>query len=345
MGGAARAGGSLGVRDLVLIALLASIGGVLSTYIGYLGNLVNRFVGVPFGAGQVVAGLHILWPLLARLVTGRFGSGTLTGIAKGVVELLSGGTHGAVIVLVSAVEGILVDLGMGIAPGGPLLLAVLVGAAASASNVLVFQAIYFSGVPATLLLVMLGLSLLSGAFFGGYLAWDLRRSLLAARILRRSAEEERPRGGRWWRYLITAPIVLALLGGGVAYYAFVYDTSSPEEARVQGALERPFTFRYEEWSDRTVTVTAELRGSSTYVPPRDYVGVPLHLLLEQALPKAGASSVRVIADDGYEVSFDLSSLLADRKVALSLEAGRLCLIAAGYEGAAWVQGVKRVVVE
>ncbi len=51
-----RAGGGrrgLEVRDLVLVALLASIGGVLSTYVGYLGNLVNHFVGVPFGAGQI----------------------------------------------------------------------------------------------------------------------------------------------------------------------------------------------------------------------------------------------------------------------------------------------------
>ncbi len=334
----------LEVRDLVLVALLASIGGVLSTYVGYLGNLVNRFVGVPFGAGQIVAGLHVLWPLLARLATGRFGSGTLTGVTKGVVELLSGGTHGAVIVLVSAVEGLLVDLGMGIAPGGPLALVLLVGAAASASNVLVFQALYFSGVPAVLLLVMLGLSLLSGAFFGGYLAWDLRRSLIAARILRRPTGEECPRSGRWWRYLVTAPIVLALLGGGVAYYALVYDTSSPEEASVQGAVEHPFAFRSEEWADETVTVTAELRGSVTYVPSRDYVGVPLALLLERAVPKAGASSVRVVADDGYEVTFDLASVLTDRGLLLTREDGRLRLVAAGRDGSLWVRGVRRIVV-
>lgn len=334
----------LEVRDLVLIALLASIGGVLSTYVGYLGNLVNRFVGVPFGAGQIVAGLHVLWPLLARLATGRFGSGTLTGVAKGVVELLSGGTHGAVIVLVSAVEGLLVDLGMGIAPGGPLALVLLVGAVSSAANVLVFQALYFSGVPAVLLLVMLGLSLLSGAFFGGYLAWDFRRSLVAARVLRRPAGEERPRSGRRWRYLVTAPIALALLGGGVAYYAFVYDVSPGGEARVQGAVEHPFTFRSEEWADETVTVTAELRGSVTYVPPRDYVGVPLALVVERAVPKAGTSSVRVVADDGYEVTIALGSLLTDRGLLLTLEDGRLRLVAADRDGSLWVRGVRRIVV-
>ena len=45
-------------KDLVTIALLSALGGVLSTYIGYLGNMVNHIIGVPFGAGQFLAGLH-----------------------------------------------------------------------------------------------------------------------------------------------------------------------------------------------------------------------------------------------------------------------------------------------
>jgi len=63
----------LDLRQLVLVALLAAVGGVLSTYIGYLGNLTNRLFGVPFGAGQLIAGLHVLWLLLARILTSRFG--------------------------------------------------------------------------------------------------------------------------------------------------------------------------------------------------------------------------------------------------------------------------------
>ncbi len=82
------------LQDLVLIALLSAIGGVLSTYIGYLGNLINRLFGVPFGAGQLIAGVHVLWALLARAIIRKFGSGALTGLIKGIVEFLSGGTHG-----------------------------------------------------------------------------------------------------------------------------------------------------------------------------------------------------------------------------------------------------------
>ena len=42
-------------RDLLIMAVLSGIGGVLSTYVGYLGNLLNRIFGVPFGAGQIFA--------------------------------------------------------------------------------------------------------------------------------------------------------------------------------------------------------------------------------------------------------------------------------------------------
>ena len=124
----------LEIREIVLVALLASIGGVLSTYVGYIGNLINRLFGVPFGAGQLIAGLHVLWPILARLLIGKFGSGTLTGVTKGAIELLSGGTHGVVIVVISLVEGLLIDLGMGRSRRPSLLLTMLTAAIASASS-------------------------------------------------------------------------------------------------------------------------------------------------------------------------------------------------------------------
>lgn len=173
----------LDVRGIVLVALLAAVGGVLSAYIGYIGNLINRLFGVPFGAGQLIAGLHVVWPLLARSLTGRFGSGTLTGLTKGMVEFLAGGTHGVVIVFVSLVEGLLVDVGMGISRRQSLTVMMLAGGVASASNVFLFQVIYFSGVSLSFILVMAGLSFVSGVFFGGYLAWDLRRLLVATRLV------------------------------------------------------------------------------------------------------------------------------------------------------------------
>ncbi|WP_461368985.1 ECF transporter S component, partial [Candidatus Darwinibacter acetoxidans] len=76
-------------RDLLIMAVLSGIGGVLSTYVGYLGNLLNRLFGVPFGAGQFVAGLHVFWIILAAGLVRRPGAATIVGLLKGVVELLT----------------------------------------------------------------------------------------------------------------------------------------------------------------------------------------------------------------------------------------------------------------
>jgi ABC-type thiamin/hydroxymethylpyrimidine transport system permease subunit len=335
-----------GVRDLVLIALLAAAGGVLSTYIGYIGNLIDRMFGVPFGAGQLIAGLHVVWSLLARLLIGRFGSGTLTGVLKGAVEFLSGGTHGVVVLVVSLVEGLLVDLGMGILRRPSLALAMIAGAVASASNVFVFQAIYFSDVSIHFVLVMAGLALVSGAVLGGYLACDVERLLVASRIVRRFVSLPTSKTRHRWRYVATLVLVVGFLGGGVYYYLDVHDPfTGPGEARIEGAVDVPFTFRYGEWEAEERTVRAELRGSATYVPPRDYVGAPLVRVLETAAPRDEVTTIRVIANDGYEAVFEWDAIRSNRDVLLAVDDGRLRLVAPGYDGAYWVRGVTRVVFE
>ncbi|MDD4903884.1 MAG: ECF transporter S component [Candidatus Bipolaricaulis sp.] len=335
------------VRDIVLMALLSAVGGVLSTYIGYLGNLVNRLFGVPFGAGQLISGLHIVWPLLARALVGRFGAGTLTGLTKGAVELFTGGTHGVVILLVSAVEGLFVDLGLGVTRRRGLLITMIAGALASASNVLVFQAVYFSGVSASFLALMTGAALVSGAVFGGYLAWDIERVLVTSRLVRPTDSIE-PNGRRTfgWRHAATLSVVLAFLAGGVYFYLRVYDPfPTPGAANVAGTVSAPYEFVYGEWRAEERTVRTELRGSVTYVPPADYTGVPLSLVLERAAPSERASTVRLIASDGYEARLPLSNLAENADVLLTLEGDKLRLVAPGYDGAYWVEQVVRIVVE
>lgn len=335
------------VRDIVLIALFSAAGGVLSTYIGYLGNLVNRLFGVPFGAGQLIAGLHIVWPLLARALVGRFGAGTLTGLTKGAVELFTGGTHGVVILLVSAVEGLFVDLGLGLTRRRSLLITMLTGALASTANVVVFQTIYFSGVAAGFLWVMILLAFVSGAVFGGYLAWDVERLLVSSRILRPApASSLCPRRVARWRQAVILVLVFAFLAEAVCFYLGVYDPFAAKgTAAVSGSVAAPFTFAYHDWQAETVSVRAELRGSVTFVPPTDYTGVPVRLLLARAAPMLGSTSVRVIAADGYEARFTLEDLAGDPGVILVLEGDALRLVATDYDGASWVRQVVRIVVE
>ncbi|MEW5825368.1 MAG: ECF transporter S component [Candidatus Bipolaricaulota bacterium] len=336
--------GRLEIRDLVLIALLSAAGGVLSTYIGYLGNLVNRMFGVPFGAGQIIAGFHVIWPLLARALVGRFGSGTLTGLTKGAVELFTGGTHGAVIVFISAIEGLFVDVGLSVTRRRSLPTTMLAGALASASNVVVFQAIYFSGVALGFLGTMVGLALVSGAVFGGYLAWDLETLLVRSRVV--AAKPSEPRSLSPWRRGAVLLLVGAFLAGAVGFYVLVFDPfSSPGTAEVQGAVEvtDPFFYSEDAWTERTVN--AELRGSATYVPPANYTGIPLQAILARASPRDEATRLRVVAFDGYEAEFVLADVLDDPNLLLTFDGEALRLVAPGYDGAYWVRQVVRLVVE
>ena len=337
----------LDLRDLVLVALLSAVGGVLSTYVGYLGNLINRLFGVPFGAGQLIAGVHVLWPLLARALIGRFGSGTMTGLVKGLVEFLSGGTHGIVIVLVSAVEGLLVDVGMSMSARRHLGVIMLTGAVASVSNVFVFQAIYFSGISPAILLGMAGLALVSGATFGGYLAWDLHGFLQASHLVRAdSPRAVEPAKGLWRRHVLTLLVVTAGLVGAVAYYVGVYDPFvAPDAMRIEGAVASPYTYRAAEWDGEPATITAELRGSVTSIPAREYTGPLLRDIVARAEPEDTAASLRVISSDGYEIELQWDEVLLDEDLLLVQEDSGLRLVAAAYDGSYWVQQVRRVVVK
>ncbi len=341
MGGADSHSVGLGrftVREIVLAAAMASVGGAMSAYVGYLGNLINRLVGVPFGAGQILAGLHILWPLLAAGLTGRPGAGTLTGVAKGMVEFLMGGTHGVVIVLVSAVQGVLVDVGLSLSPRPALWTYVIAGTGAAASNVFVFQALYFSGVPPSYVLFMAGLAAVSGALLGGWLAYDLLGALSRAGLSR--SPVLRPGPARTWA---AAGVALALMAGGGYYYLDVWEPFGEDtSARVGGAVEHPLTFSYGDWEGEEVTVVAELAGAITYEPERPYTGVPLSVVLEAAHPVAEASELVVRGRDGYEVSFSLLKVMEDQEFILVREGDRLRLVAGSYSGTLWVRDVVHV---
>ncbi|MGB4170217.1 MAG: ECF transporter S component, partial [bacterium] len=124
-------------RDLLVIAVLSGIGGVMSTYVGYLGNLLNRLFGVPFGAGQFASGLHVFWFILVAGLVRRPGAAASAGILKGAIELLTGSSHGVAIILISLVQGLLVDLVLLVTRRHNLLTYMLAGGLSAASNVFV----------------------------------------------------------------------------------------------------------------------------------------------------------------------------------------------------------------
>ena len=341
-------------RDLLVMAVLSGIGGVLSTYVGYLGNLLNRIFGVPFGAGQFVAGLHVFWILLAAGLVRRPGAATIAGLLKGVVELLTGSTHGIAIVLVSLVQGLVVDLVLLLARRHVPAAYAVAGGLSAASNVIVFQLLYFSGAPLTYILFISGLAAISGCLLGGLFGSSVLDLVSEAGLLRLNAgggavsAKSRPRKGRpaWVKIVITAALVIAFSAGAIYYYAaiFVPPWAGPQ-CRVEGMVEQELSFSLSKFADREMTIEAELKGQVTYEPPREYTGVPVREILSEAAPLSEAAVLKVIATDGYEVAFELAEVMEDDQMILIQEDDSLRLVAGNYEGGYWVKLVSRFLVE
>jgi len=258
----------------------------------------------------------------------------LTGVVKGLVEFLMGGTHGVVIILVSGVEGAFADLGMSLDPRRPLWVFLVAGAVASSSNVFVFQALYFAGIPWTYILFMAGLAAGSGAILGGWLAHDLLLALKRAGLARISQVKVQGTRLRGW---LAAGVALAILVGGGFYYLRIYQPPlAPRALRVLGAVEHPFTFVYEDWEGKEVTISATLEGAVTYVPGRLYTGVPVGEILARARPLPEAELLIARGKDGYTAEFSLAQAIQD-PILVVREGDSLRLVAKGHPGALWVR--------
>ncbi len=341
-------------RDLLVVAVLSGIGGVMSTYVGYLGNLLNRIFGVPFGAGQFAAGLHVFWIIVAAGLVRRPGAATATGLLKGVVELLTGSTHGVVIVLVSLIQGLLVDLVLLLLRRHTVLTYSLAGALAAASNVIVFQLFYFSGAPLFYIALISGLAFISGILLGGCFGRGVIDIVLRARPFRLGVYpgDEANRlaaqsaGKTRLNFIVTGLLVLAFSAGAIYYYAFVFEPPWKGPVfSVEGAVEREGSFQLSDFAADETTITAELVGQVTYVPPQEYTGIPVKVILERCQPLEGATGLTVIATDGYQVEFPLEDVLTDDKMILIREEDTLRLIAGNYAGGYWVKLVSKFVVQ
>jgi ABC-type thiamin/hydroxymethylpyrimidine transport system permease subunit len=343
-------------RDLLVIAILSGIGGVMSTYVGYLGNLVNRLFGVPYGAGQFVSGLHVFWFILVAGLIRKPGAATTAGLLKGIIELLTGSTHGIAIVLVSLTQGLLVDVVLSITRRYNLASFMLAGGLAAASNVLVFQLLYFSGVPITYILFIACMALISGVLLAGSFGYSVLEIVLQARPFRISgvAEHEMAaarvaagkKNARMVRIAVTTSLMILLSVGAVYYFAVVFEPPwAGPRCQVEGAVDNPYSFQITEFSHYEKTITAELIGQISHVPPQEYTGVPLGIIVQESSPLPEAAKLKVMASDGYIVEFDLQAVLNDDKMLLIKEDDMLRLIAGNYDGGHWVKMVNKIIVE
>lgn len=329
-------------RDLLTVAILASLGGVMSTYVQYLANVINRLVGVPYGAGEIVAGLHIFWLVLMAAITKKPGAGIAGGLLKGFVEFLSGSSHGIFVVFISLVEGVLVEAGFWPFARYPRLAYFTGGILGSFAYVLASQ-VLFNVYPNAYLFAAVGLlSIVSGAVFAGYFSAGIMDNLEGAGIVRRG---EKPAAGGF-RFTVPRAVALVLalviVFSSIYYFALVRLKGDPLQFTVTGAVASPRDFFQPSYASQFVTVYAKLDGAVTHLPAQNYTGLPVRLVLEEAGVRDGARAIDVVGSDGYTQSFNVSDVIENDDLVIVEEAGHLRLVARGYPGQLWVENLKLI---
>ena len=153
-------------RELALIIILSALGGAVSVPLGYAGNLLNAVPILPFGSPQILSGVHVLWLLLARLLTRKTGAATFAGAVKGLVELSLFSFHGVQVLPISIVEGIVVDLVLSVPGRASSARVAVAGGLSASSNVLVLWLLLLQGLSPLVIVFMCLLSLVSGVIVG-----------------------------------------------------------------------------------------------------------------------------------------------------------------------------------
>jgi ABC-type thiamin/hydroxymethylpyrimidine transport system permease subunit len=285
-------------RDLLITAVLAALGGVASTYVNTLGDAVQAFLGTA-GGSQWAAGLHVIWIVLALGITGKSGTGVITGLLKGGVELLSGNSHGVIILLVDLVAGLLVDFGFLLFRNKRTLLPYLIAGGLSAgSNVFIFQ--LFATLPSNILALgaiffLFFIALISGLLFGGVVPKLLIDTLTKADIVKTSVQPKKNRRTGW--IILVAFLILA------AMMTIYLKSTLKGAARIQisGAVENSYAFPDKGYDLEMVTRQMENHGILT-----EYTGYPLEDIIAMADPVESADTVLIEASDGYAflISFE-----------------------------------------
>lgn len=326
-------------RDLLMMAALAALGGVTGTYVNAVGDFVQSVLGFA-GTTQWAAGLHVLWLTLAVGLTGKQGAGTITGLLKGAVELLTGNTHGLLVVLVNLVAGVLVDVGFFPFRDKDRLPAyALAGGLASASNVFVFQ--LFASLPGDVLAVgamaLIGLVAgLSGVLFAGVLAHTLVGALHRAGVVK-----DRPAPAMSRRVYRLVLIVAAVLT--VAFGVFLRSAlQGPPTVRVAGAVAEPYEFPSDAGEMESVAAETTLRDVT-----RTYTGVPLEAIIARAQPAPNAEMILVTASDGYAFFVSMNEIRSNASLLLAPQ-GKGDEVSYNLVGAenskAWVRSVSELTV-
>jgi len=132
---------------------------------------------LPMGSGQILAGLHLIMIVLSSLYVKQPGTATMTSAVKGLTEAVLFSYHGLPVILMSLIQGAIIDAALYIIGYGST--SIILGCGLSAaSNVVFIQFFLSKQFPMSAFVLMYILSFISGAVFGGYIGERLYQMVI-----------------------------------------------------------------------------------------------------------------------------------------------------------------------
>jgi energy-coupling factor transport system substrate-specific component len=326
-------------RDLMMMAAMAAVGGVAGTYINFIGDFFQSFLGFA-GTTQWAAGLHVIWIMLAAAIVRKPGAATVTGILKGFVEFLSGNTHGLLVLIVNIFAGLIVDLVLlpkkDKQPGWMFYLA---AGLSSASNIFVFQ--FFASIPRDILtflaiLLTSGVAFISGIIFGGLVPKSLLVSLYKVGILSEPEKNPGKKNFIWPLAILMLAVALTISTG--LYY--INQQSNTQGIQIEGNVVNPFVFPFDYHQINVMEIDSSVNGAN-----RPYARITLEDLVKYSEPLNEPWVLQVNASDGYSFFISKDEIFSNTDLILvSNEVGGHTLynIEGAHSSKAWIRGVSQM---
>jgi len=328
-------------RDLMVMAALAALGGVSSTYINLIGDFFQSLFGFA-GTTQWAAGLHVIWITLSVLLVGKPGAATAAGILKGFVELFSGNSHGLLVVIIDITAGLIIDLFFLFSSqkNKPNLLLIISAGLASASNVIIFQV--FASIPGDLLtmtaiLTTSSVAFISGTVFSGLISSSIIASLRKIGLI--SVLEENPQRKKIVPYTIIAIGIMLTIISGVKYFS---NLTQIEQITISGNVAKEMIFPDEFSHLKFAAIESDVDDTASKIN-----GYEIKEILAAIEPISEEGILVVTAADGYSffISFEEIRRNPDLILSKQIFGKKVVYNVVGAESPkACVQGVSKMVI-
>jgi energy-coupling factor transport system substrate-specific component len=177
-------------RDIVIIAVIAAITGVINTGTGNIWYLLNTSLG-PLG-GAILQGAFMWGYILAMWLVRKPGTAIFLGIIETAVEVLMGNASGIGTLGWGLTQGLGVEIVMAVLGYQNFSIWAALAAGASASQFgTTWSAIYYGWDPSTAKDVWMAvpINLISGFIFSGLLGFYLAKALGKTGLIRSAANQ------------------------------------------------------------------------------------------------------------------------------------------------------------